>query len=154
MSQQGPIIVVSTTERPSFAAALDDAKMFPIIETGWADASRSVEQLQPAAVLVALSDAIESRFEALARQIAERQPYLPLIAIGPQAALPQNAIPFSQSGGNFDRLIARLRTALRIRTLHATVMRRLDDHLAAHTPLAAHDPALEPTVVHIGRRAD
>ncbi len=153
MSQQGPIIVVSTTERPSFATALDDAKMFPIIETGWADASRSVEQLQPAAVLVALSSAIEPGFEALAQQIAARQPYLPLIAIGPQTSLPQNAIPFSQSGGNFDRLIARLRTALRIRTLHATVMRRLDDDLAAQTTLAETDPARDATVLLIGRGA-
>src|SRR5712671_941585 len=151
MSQQGPIIVVSTTERPSFATALDDAKMFPIIETGWADASRSVEQLQPAAVLVALSSAIEPGFEALARQIAARQPYLPLIAIGAQTSLPQNAIPFSQSGGNFDRLIARLRTALRIRALHVTVMRRLDDDLAAQTTLPETDPARDATVLLVGR---
>ena len=153
MSQQGPIIVVSTTERPSFATALDDAKMFPIIETGWADASRSVEQLQPAAVLVALSDAIKPSFEALARQIAARQPYLPLIAIGAQTSLPQNAIPFSQSGGNFDRLIARLRTALRIRALHVTVMRRLDDDLAAQTTLPETDPARDATVLLVGRGA-
>ena len=46
-------------------------------------------------------------------------------------SLPENAIPFSQSGGNFDRLMARLRAALRVRTLHATVMRRLDDDPAA-----------------------
>jgi len=153
MSQQGPIIVVSTTERPSFATALDDAKLFPIIETGWADASRSVEQLQPAAVLVALSEAIEPGFEALAQQVAARQPYLPLIAIGPQTSLPQNAIPFSQSGGNFDRLIARLRTALRTRTLHATVMRRLDDDMAARTTLAETDPLRDATVLLIGRGA-
>src|SRR6266404_1854371 len=49
MSHQGPIIVVSTVPRPSFASALDDAKMFPVIETAWADASGAVEQLQPAA---------------------------------------------------------------------------------------------------------
>jgi hypothetical protein len=153
MSQQGPIIVVSTAERPSFATALDDAKIFPIIETGWADASRSVEQLQPAAVLVALSDAVEPGFEALAQQIAALQPYLPLIAIDPKLPLPENAIPFSQSGGNFDRLIARLRAALRIRTLHATVMRRLDDDLAARTTLAETDPARDATVLLIGRGA-
>src|SRR5260370_11027367 len=153
MSQQGPIIVVSTAERPSFATALDDAKMFPIIETGWADASRSVEQLQPAAVLVALSDAVEPGFEALAQQIAALQPYLPLIAIDPKLPLPENAIPFSQSGGNFDRLIARLRAALRIRTLHATVMRRLDDDPAARTTVAETEPARDATVLLIGRGA-
>jgi hypothetical protein len=153
MSQQGPIIVVSTAERPSFASALDDAKMFPVIETTWADASRAVEQLQPAAVLVASSDAVEPGFEALAKQIAARQPYLPLIVVDPNTPLPENAIPFSQSGGNFDRLIARLRAALRVRTLHSTVMRRLDDDPAARTALPDTDPARDATVLLIGRGA-
>jgi hypothetical protein len=152
MSQQGPIIVVSTAERPWFAAALDDAKMFPVIETSWADASGAVAQLQPAAVLVAMSDAVESGFEELARQIAAREPYLPLIAIDPRAHLPENAIPFSQSGGNSDRLMARLRAALRVRTLHSTVMRRLDDEPAAATP-ADSDTARDATVLLIGRGA-
>src|SRR5205809_970723 len=97
MSQQGPIIVVSTVGRPAFAKALDEAKMFPIVEIGFADAARAIEQLQPAAVLVAMSGVAEAGFEALARQIAGRRPYLPLIAIDPGTALPENAIPFSQS---------------------------------------------------------
>ena len=120
MSQQGPIIVVSTAER-SLATALGDARIFPIIDTGWADASHAVEQLQPAAVVVAMSETIEPCFEPLAKQIAARQPYLPLIAIDPAMTLPENAIPFSQIGDNFDRLTARLRAALRVRTLHTTV---------------------------------
>src|ERR1700738_1193238 len=153
MSQQGPLIVVSTAQRPSFASALDDAKMFPVIQTAWSDASGAVEQLQPAAVLVALSEAVEPGFKALAQQIAARQPYLPLIAVDPQTSLPENAIPFSQSGGNFDRLIARLRAALRIRTLHSTVMRRLGDDAAARTPPADAKPADDATVLLIGRGA-
>jgi hypothetical protein len=151
MSQQGPIIVVSTAGRPSFATVLDDAKVFPVIDTAWTDASRAVEQLQPAAVLVAMPENVEPSFEALAKQIAARQPYLPLIAVDPQTSLPENAIPFSRTGGNFDRLTARLRAALRIRTLHATVMRRLDEDPAARTPLSETDPAHDATVLLIGR---
>jgi hypothetical protein len=152
MSQQGPVIVVSTAGRPSFAAALDDAKVFPVIDASWADASRAVEQLQPAAVLVAMSGNIEPRFAILAKQIAAKQPYLPLIAIDPQPLLPENAIPFSQSSNNFDRLIARLRPALRVRTLHTTVMRRLDD--APETSIAlSTDPVRDATVLLIGRGA-
>jgi hypothetical protein len=158
MSQQGPIIVVSTAERPSFATALDEANIFPVIDANWADASRAVEQLQPAAVLVATSDTAHPRFEALAKQIAARQPYLPLIAVDPATSLPQNAIPFSQTrvsqtGGHFDRLIARLRAALRVRTLHVTVMRRLDDDPAAQAPAVDSDPVREATVLLIGRGA-
>jgi hypothetical protein len=153
MSQQGPILVVSTAERPPFASALDEAEVFPIIESAWVDASRALEQLQPAAVLAAMTDAVEYRFDALAKQIAARQPYLPLIAIDPETSLPENAVPFSQSGSSFHRLIARLRAALRIRTLHATVMRRLDGDSAARTIPADADPTRDATVLLIGRGA-
>ncbi len=153
MSQQGPIIVVSTAERRSLATALGDARIFPIIDTTWTDASHAVEQLQPAAVLVAMSEAVEPGLEPLAKQIAARQPYVPLIAIDPGMALPENAIPFSQVGDNFDRLTARLRAALRVRTLHATVMRRLDDDPAERKQLLDADPARNATVLLIGRGA-
>jgi hypothetical protein len=151
MSQQGPIIVVSTGARPAFARALDDAKVFPVIDAGWSDAQRAVDQLAPAAVLVASSEV--AKLEALAQHVAARTPYLPLIAVDATGMLPENAIPFSQSGGNFDRLIARLRAALRVRTLHATVLRRLDDDPAARTALAECDPARDATVLLIGRGA-
>jgi hypothetical protein len=152
MSQQGPIIIVSTAQRPPFASALDDAKIFPIIDTGWTDAPRAIEQLQPAAVLVAMSDTAKADIETLAKPIAARQPYLPLLAIDPGIRLPENAIPFSQASGNFDRLVARLRAALRVRSLHATVMRRLDDPAARKT-LADIDPARDATVLLLGRGA-
>src|ERR1700729_2548503 len=97
MSQQGPILAVSTASRPSFAAALDEAKMFPVVETNWTEVSQAVTQLQPAAVLATMSEAVQPGFVALAKQIAARQPYLPLIAIDPTTTLPENVIPFSQT---------------------------------------------------------
>lgn len=153
MSQQGPILVVSNAQRPSFATALDEAGLFPIIDTAWAEASRAVAQTQPAAVLVAVAGQAVPGFGALARQIAALQPYLPLIAVEPAAALPENALPFSQPGGRFDRLAARLSAALRIRTLHSTVLRRLDGDAAARTSLAETDPVRDATVLLIGRGA-
>jgi hypothetical protein len=153
MSQQGPVIVVSAAERQSLATALGEARIFPIVDTNWDDAWHAVEQVQPAAVLVVLSEAGEPGFEPLAKQIAARHPYLPLIAIDPRMPLPENAIPFSQAGGNFDRLSARLRAALRVRTLHATVMRRLDDDPAERKQLPEADPARDATVLLIGRGA-
>lgn len=153
MSQQGPIIVVSTAGRPLFAGALDDARMFPVIDTGLADAARAVEQMHPAAVLVATSATAEPGFDALAKRIAAQQPYLPLIAVDPTTRLPENVVPFSQTGGNFDRLIARLRTSLRVRTLHITVMRRLDGASLARTALPDFDPTRDATALLIGRGA-
>jgi len=153
MSQQGPVIIVSAAGRPSFATALDETNVFPIIDATWNDASRAVETLQPAAVLVAMSNAVEPRLDGLARQIAARQPYLPLIAVDPQTLLPENAIPFSLDGGNSDRLLTRLRAALRVRTLHATVMRRLDDERGTSLAPSEVDPARDATVLLIGRGA-
>ena len=121
MSQQGPILVVSTARRPSFAATLDVGRLFPVIETEWADAVRAVEQVQPAAVLAATSDTDEAGLAELAARVAARQLYLPLIAVDPRIPHPDNVIPFfqspipqtqiSQAQGGSDRLAARLRAA-------------------------------------------
>jgi hypothetical protein len=153
MSQQGPVILVSAAGRPAFATALDDAGIFPVIDTGWADAARAVEQLQPAAVVAAMSGNIEPRLTVLATQMAAKQPYLPLIAVDPQPFLPENAIPFSQRGNNFDRMTARLRSALRVRTLHSTVMRRIVDDPQASIAGSIADPVRDATVLLIGRGA-
>ncbi len=153
MSQQGPLIVVSSAGRPSFASTLDDAKMFPMVDSGWADASRAVEQLQPAAVLVAMAGTAEPRLDALAKQIAAQRPYLPLITVDPTTSLPDNAIPFSQTGGSFDRLTARLRASLRVRALDITVMRRLDGEPLARSTASDFDPTRDATVLLIGRGA-
>ena len=159
MSQQGPILVVSTARRPSFAATLDVGRLFPVVETEWADAVRAVEQVQPAAVLAATSDTDAAGLAQLATRVAARQPYLPLISIDPRVAHPDNVIPFfqnqipqtqtlpTQSGS--DRLVARLRAALRVRSLHATVMRRLEP--ATPMALSHIDPARDATVLLIGR---
>src|SRR6478672_10294733 len=149
MSQQGPILVVSTARRPSFAATLDIGRLFPVVETEWADAVRAVEQVQPAAVLAATSDTDAAGLAELAVQVAARQPYLPLISIDPPVAHPDNVIPFFQTQGSSDRLVARLRAALRVRTLHATVMRRLEP--ATPMALSHIDPARDATVLLIGR---
>src|SRR5262245_29864361 len=94
MSQQGPILVVSTARRPSPAASLDLAKVVPVIETEWAEAARAVEQMQPAAVMVSAAASDQAAIAALANRVAARQPYLPLIAIDPQTECPDTVIPF------------------------------------------------------------
>jgi hypothetical protein len=149
MSQQGPLLLVSNHGRPAFAAALDEAQMFPLIETSFADAARAVAQVQPSAVLADMSGADRAQFAALAAEIDARKPYLPLIAVDGDGALPENAIPFFASDGKFDRLPLRLRAALRIRALHITVLRRLSEEPTSHLPDI--DPAKDATVLLIGR---
>lgn len=149
MSQQGPILVVSAAQRPSFAAALDVGKLFPVVEADWANCTRAIDQVQPAAVLADTSAIDAASFAALAARAAARQPYLPLIAIDPKTALSDNAIPFFQIGSTPDRLIARLRAALRVRSLHATVMRRQVP--AVPIIMSQIDIAREATVLLVGR---
>jgi hypothetical protein len=151
MSQQGPILVVSSGEPSSWAAALSEAKMFPVVETNWSQAAHAVGQLQPAAVLV--SGDAGPDFAALAAQVAGIKPYVPLVAIDPQVALPENALPFALTDGSFERLNCRLRAALRVRSLHATVLRRVADDPAAQTKLNDTDPIKEATVLLVGRGA-
>jgi GGDEF domain-containing protein len=151
MSQQGPIVVVASGEPSPLAAALSETKMFPVVETSWSAAARAVEQLHPAAVLV--SGDAGAEFEALALQVADVTPYVPLIVIDPRMSLPENALPFALTDGNFDRLNGRLRAALRVRSLHATVLRRIADDPAALAALTNTDPVQEATVLLIGRGA-
>jgi hypothetical protein len=150
MSQQGPILIVSHPGHRSLVGLLDDAKLFPLIETDWADAARAVDQVEPAAVLVAVSESRDSDLTALARQIAARKLYTPLIAIEPSGPLAPNALPFIQGRGPLDRLLARLRAALRVRALHATVLRRFEDDPAS-TSLPQGDPLTEAAVLLMGR---
>jgi hypothetical protein len=149
MSQQGPILIVSSGGRPSFASALDETKLFPVVDASWTDAGRAVEQLRPGAVLVAAVGIDKAAFEVLAKQIAPREPYLPLIVVDPQTTLPDNAIPFAYSDDHPERLLARISSALRVRSLHATVMRRLDP--PRRVAMSDIDPARDATVLLIGR---
>jgi GGDEF domain-containing protein len=149
MSQQGPILLVSSGRSSSLASALSDTKLFPVIETGWSDAVHAVAELQPAAILV--TGEVEPQFAALAAQVAELKPYVPLIVVDPAVALPSNALPLALSGGSIERLGARLRAALRVRSLHAAVLRRLAGDAAAQSGLHETDPLAEATLLLIGR---
>jgi hypothetical protein len=153
MSQQGPLLLVSDSARPALTAALKAAQLFPAIETRWSEAAQAIDRLRPAAVLAVITEAKASDIASLAAHAAASKPYLPLIAFDPAATLPDNAIPFAPEGENFDRLIARLRAMQRIRTLHATVLRRLDEKKAAETSLPHTDPLDDATVLLLGRGA-
>jgi hypothetical protein len=146
MSQLGPLLIVADAGRPSFAAALEEAQMFPLVDASFADAAAAVGEVQPAAILIDAPGADEARLAAFSQQIVARKPYVPVIAVEPGGPLPGNALPFAPHGGNFDRLPARLRAALRVRALHTTVLRRLDD-----TRLPEIEPTRDATVLLIGR---
>ena len=152
MPQPGPVIAVSIGGEESVAQALSQAGLFPIIETEWSDACAAVAQLDPAAVVMAAQDAPADALESLALLLVDRQPYVPLIGIDFSAdTLPENVIPFSNLGGHPERLVARLNSSLRVRSLHATLMRRLVG--AQLSPASNGEFARDASVLLIGRGA-
>lgn len=153
MSDQAPIVVISAELPPPFSAALAETKMFPVIEATWSEALDAVTRVKPAAVLVDARTADAATFQTLADRLSVKQPYIPLIGIDPTSRLPGFAIPFSQPRELPNRLSARLRAALRVRTLHATVIRRLTTDSIKGTALLNPDPIEDATVLLIGRGA-
>jgi uncharacterized protein YdbL (DUF1318 family) len=149
MSQQGPILIVSNGASSPFADAVADMKIFPLVESEWADAADAIARLQPAAVLVGDVAENEAGLAKIARQLKAVTPYTPLIVLDPTASLPDNALPFAQSGADAKHLIARLKAALRVRTGHATLLRRLTNPSAPRMPPS--DPLQDATVLLIGR---
>ncbi len=151
MSQQGPIVVVSKPDDEALTSAISQIKSFPLVDVAWPDAVDAITRLKPAAVLVTDTVTDDVTLRRLAQQLDRMQPYVPMIAIDPATALPSNVISFTQSGRNPERLVSRLNAALRVRTLHATMLRRMTDKAAARTSLPDNDPIEDATVLLIGR---
>jgi hypothetical protein len=150
MSQQGSVVVVS--DGLPLSAALSATDMFPVVDATWAEAMDAVAHVDPAAVVVSVAEKDGPHFSRLATAISARRPYLPLIVINPAGSLPGNAIPLALTNGSYDRLGARLQAALRVRTLHATVLRRLNCHPTVPA-LPETDALDDATVLLIGRGA-
>lgn len=151
MSQQGPIIVVPEGNSAPFLRMASEANLFPVIEADWADVMEATRRVQPAAVVVAGAQRHEDIFGNLAAQIETLVPRTALIVLDPALRLPPNAIPFTSTNNDPARLIARLNTALRVRTLHATVLRRLHDANLSEAQLPSSDPLDDAVVLLIGR---
>jgi hypothetical protein len=153
MSQQGPLIVVASREHRPSTKPLFGLNIVPVVDIDWSEASEAIAQLHPTAVLVATTEGAGAEFENLASQIAAIRPYVPLIVIDPVNPYADNALPFSSSNDGFDRLGARLKAALRVRTLHATVLRRLASNPVGSIHHPDNDPLQDATVLLIGRGA-
>jgi len=150
MSQQGPIVTVSNREGHALAAAVAQVKTFPLVDVGWPDAIGALARLRPAAILASDVEGNAAALTALAQQAARAEPYMPLIALDPGATLPNNVLPFTRAGRRPERLVGRLNAALRVRSLHATLLRRLFNNRNA-TRMPTSDPIEDATVLLLGR---
>jgi len=124
------MIVVAENPATELVAALSAAGAFPIVETKWADAPTAFVSVKPAAVLIAEPGPArsESSSRLLCLQIATVcGPIVPTVAMA--AGDLDAALPIALSADAslpIDRLIARLQSAMRVRALHATVLRRIE----------------------------
>jgi hypothetical protein len=158
MSLQGPLIVVAERPVAALVEALGAAGAFPIVEARWADAPTAFVAVKPSAVIIAEPGppTSEASSRMLCLQIATVDgPIVPTIAFADrdhEAAIPV-ALP-ADSSLPVERLIARLQSAMRVRALHATVLRRIElfaSHGGVMPPLPIGDALNDATVLIAGR---
>src|SRR5215470_10600070 len=128
MATSGPIVVVAERRSTDLVEALGKAGAFPIIETGFADAAAAIEQIQPAALILSDSERwlVGSDGESLRKTIESSSgPFMPVLARVGQDSAPaaRHILPIGTDEAAA-QVVARLRSALRVRALHATVLRR------------------------------
>ncbi len=155
MALMGPMVVVAETSAADLLDVLGAAGAFPIVETPWADAPAAIAEIQPVALAIADPDGKPSvrHARALTRCIETRGgPIMPVIALLEKDSMP--AIPGALSialDDSTERLVARLRSALRIRTMHATVLRRARTTDANKQITVPANLLSEATVLCVGR---
>jgi hypothetical protein len=128
MAALGPIVVVAEKPAPDVVEALGKAEAFPIVEATWSDAPTALAEIKPAAMLVADvrppldADLVQALIKRLSARSGAYMPVLMRLAPESDIAIP-TALP-TLLEEPLTRLAARLRSALRVRTLHQTVLRR------------------------------
>ncbi|MGB7858462.1 MAG: GGDEF domain-containing protein [Pseudolabrys sp.] len=158
MSLQGPLIVVAEQPAAELVEALSTAGAFPIVESKWADAPAAFVTVKPAAIIIAEPGAPANIASArmLCVQVATvNGPIVPVIArvCGNDDAAVPIALP-ADATLPVDRLLARLQFAMRVRALHATVLRRIElftSHDGKLPALPVGDALVDATVLIAGR---
>jgi hypothetical protein len=160
MALQGPFAVIADQPVRDVVDALRAAGAYPIIEARWADAAAALRARPPQGVILAEGCADRARAAVLEKALeiqAEQEAglFVPLIARARDdaAACLADALVIT-ARAPAERLVGRLTAALRVRTLHGTVLRRMRT-LAARTKevpdLPDADPLDEASVLVAGR---
>ena len=160
MALQGPFAVIADQSARDVVEALRAAGAYPIIEARWADAVAVLKARPPQAVILADGCADRARAAVLEKALevqAEQEAglFTPVIARARDDAAQRfaDALVIGAKAPP-ERLIGRLNAALRVRNLHATVLRRMRA-LAARSKqlpeLSDADPLDEASVLVAGR---
>jgi hypothetical protein len=160
MALQGPFAVIADNPAPDVVDALRASGASPVIETAWRDAAVALAAVELEAVILADACSDPTCIAALTDLFGEQREkggglFMPVLARtrddGAACVADAFAIAFNATP---QRLVRRLSTAIRIRTLHGTVLRRMR-MLASRgeqlPELSATDPLDEATVLIAGR---
>ena len=160
MPLQGPFAVIADQPARDVVEALRPAGSYPIIEARWADAAAVLQASPAQAVILAEGCADRARAAVLEKALelqAEQEAglFTPVIArVRDDAAQRFADALMIAAKAPSERLIGRLNAALRVRNLHATVLRRMRT-LAARSKelpnLPDADPLDEASVLVAGR---
>ena len=150
MASSSPIIVVADGETEAHDA-LSRAGNYPVRRMR-TNELKAIVRAAPAAVVLAAPDAEHEIARAIAAALETRGPIVPTIAVRePDAPACPHALPIA-AASVATRLVPRLRAALRVRALHAAVLRRCEALGHDSVPeVPAYDPAEDATVLVAGR---
>ncbi|MEZ5787815.1 MAG: GGDEF domain-containing protein [Xanthobacteraceae bacterium] len=157
MSLQGPIVVIAGEVDGVLLQALESAGASPVLGTGWDKAAKLVARVVPSAIVVsrAAQPTDLRMLEKVAEVIAGFPLYTPVLACADLDVLGNmpGVLPMA-ADAPCERIVARLASALRVRTLYATVARResmLPHEENAATDWPVGDPLDDATVLVTGR---
>src|SRR5690348_12420763 len=128
MALQGPIVVIADKKDAELIGALGADGAFPIVEATWRDGADAIARIEPAAVVTTDPEHPSEHVAAVRAAVAAAgTPYLPVVARVVDGAAPAlaGALPITRRAPP-GRIAVRLASALRVRTMHATALRRAD----------------------------
>lgn len=148
------MVVVAASSAADVVDALRVAGAFPVVEANWADAPAAIASIRPEALI--LAEPCADPQPALIDQIeACEGPFFPVIARACEDGLaPVPDALLIAAHAPADRIVRRLSSALRVRSLHAMVLRRIGTLASkgdtAHV-MPDNDPLEDATVLVTGR---
>jgi hypothetical protein len=149
------MVVVTETSATALVDVLGKAGAFPIVEVKLAAAPAAIGEIKPVALLLAdsLANADDDDIQALIRKAQSRRgPIMPVLlhATEAVAASIPGAVPIAINEPAH-QIVARLRSSLRVRTMHTTVLRRSRDSQAAKVGAMPSTLLDHATVLCMGR---
>jgi hypothetical protein len=160
MPLQGTFVVVADNPAEDVVAGLRAAGAFPVIAANWADAPAALASVEPEAIVLADICEDEPRVAALAKVLDERGKagsavFTPIIVRSHDdgAAAFRDTLA-TAADAPVERIVRRIASVLRVRALHATVLRRANTLTSRGTlppTLKSFDPLDDASVLLLGR---